>query len=215
MHNVPAIDTVSIAGFLVLEGQFSFVDVTEISSARSKQIVDAARELFGEKGIARTSVKDITEKAGITRSLFYHYFADKEAVTNAVLDGYVEGFIGAVKEWNENRTKGDVAGALRDCVDMFTSLLLERDTFRQLLLKPENAALYLRFSQQSADALARYLTDTTARDYVAMHQLEIDNVYDTFYLLIFGLVGYLRQNPEAPKEVIAGLIANTLHLDLP
>ena len=46
------------------------METTEISSVRSKQIVDAARELFGEKGIARTSVKDITEKAGITRSLF-------------------------------------------------------------------------------------------------------------------------------------------------
>lgn len=190
------------------------METTEISSARSKQIVDAARELFGEKGIARTSVKDITEKAGITRSLFYHYFSDKEAVTNAVLDGYVQGFVDAVKQWNESRATGDVAGALHDCVEMFTSLLLERDTFRQLLLKPENTALYLRFSQQSADALARYLTDTTAHDYAAMHKMEIDNVYDTFYLLIFGLVGYVRQNPEAPKEVIADLIAKTLHLDL-
>ena len=190
------------------------METTEISSARSKQIVDAAKELFGEKGIARTSVKDITEKAGITRSLFYHYFCDKEAVTNAVLDGYVQGFVEAVKEWNETRTTGDVAGALKDCVEMTTALLLERDTFRQLLLKPENAALYLRFSQQSADALAHYLTDTTARDYAAMHKMEIDNVYDTFYLLIFGLVGYVRQNPEASKEVIADLIAKTLHLDL-
>ncbi len=190
------------------------MESTEISSARSKQIVDAARELFGEKGIARTSVKDITEKAGITRSLFYHYFDDKEAVTSAVLDGYVEGFIGAVKEWNEQRAEGDVAGALSDCVDMFTELLLERDTFRQLLLKPENAALYLRFSQHSADALAHYFTNTTAVDYAAKHKMEIENVYDTFYLLIFGLVGYVRANPEAPKEVIADLIAKTLHLDL-
>ncbi len=190
------------------------MESTEISAVRRRQIVEAARGLFGEKGIARTSVKDITERAGITRSLFYHYFDDKDAVMDAVLDGYIEGFVGSVKDWNESRVEGNVAGALDDCVEMLTRLLLRRDTFRQVLLKPENAALYLRFSHQSADTLARYLTETTARDYVAKHPMEIDHIYDTFFLLIAGLISYLSMNPDAPKEVIADLIAKTLHLDL-
>ena len=83
-----------------------------------------------------------------------------------------------------------------------------------LLLKDENASLYLRFLQSSAEAIARYLTETTAEDYVRYHKIEISHVYESFYLLVFGLIGYLRQHPDAPDDVIAALIADTLHLDL-
>ena len=55
----------------------------------------AARTLYEERGLSKTSVQDITDRVGVTRSLFYHYFADKEAVTSAVLDDYVADFIEA------------------------------------------------------------------------------------------------------------------------
>ncbi|MEG0218077.1 MAG: helix-turn-helix domain-containing protein, partial [Raoultibacter sp.] len=40
---------------------------------RRDDFVCAARELFEEKGLSKTTVKDITEHIGVTRSLFYHY----------------------------------------------------------------------------------------------------------------------------------------------
>lgn len=43
-----------------------------------KKLIDAARDLFIEKGIAATSVEDISEGAGFTRGAFYSNFADKE-----------------------------------------------------------------------------------------------------------------------------------------
>ena len=190
------------------------MEVTGIGAARREQIIDAAFELYGEKGIDHTSVKDVAERAGITRSLFYHYFDGKEDVTDAILDRYVKGFVARVHEWNDSRVERDVRGALVSCVDMLRELMLGRDTVRDLLLKPENAALYLRFSQRSAEAVARYLTDTTAVAYVEFHKLEIKHVYESFYLLIFGLIGYVRTNPDAPSDLLADLIADTLHLDL-
>ena len=47
---------------------------------RRAEIVAAARELFETKGIGHTTVKDISEAVNVTRSLFYHYFPDKDAV---------------------------------------------------------------------------------------------------------------------------------------
>lgn len=47
------------------------MESTPTAAVRREQIVRAALELYERKGIERTSVKDITEAAGITRSLFY------------------------------------------------------------------------------------------------------------------------------------------------
>ncbi len=190
------------------------MEQTPVAAKRREQIVRAALSLYEHKGIDRTSVKDMTDAAGITRSLFYHYFSCKEDVTDAVLDRYVEGFAAEVRRWNESRTEGDVAGALQDSVKLLRGLLFERDAFRLLLLKDENASLYLRFAERSAEVIARYLTDETAADYARLHTIEISRVYESFYLLVFGLIGYLRQKPDADDEVIADLIADTLHLDL-
>ena len=58
----------------------------EIAETRREQIIAAARSLYEERGIDRTSVKDIADRAGITRSLFYHYFSSRDEVTDAILD---------------------------------------------------------------------------------------------------------------------------------
>lgn len=187
---------------------------SDVASMRREQIICAALALYEQRGIDRTSVKDIAERAGITRSLFYHYFSRKEDVTEAVLARYVERFTAAVRGWNEGRTRLDVAGALRDCVALVKRELFERDAFRELLRKDENASLYLRFLQDTSEAIARYLSETTAEDYARYHKIEISRLYESFYLLVFGLIGYLRQHPDAPDEVVADLIADTLHLDL-
>ncbi|MBP3884180.1 MAG: TetR/AcrR family transcriptional regulator [Olsenella sp.] len=181
---------------------------------RRTQIIDSTKRLFEERGIEHTSVRDIAKRANISRSLFYHYFSCKEDVTDAILDDYVTGFVTAIQDWNATRTPGDVRGALNDCVRLLRSQLFETDAFRTDLLKGKNALLYQQFVQRCAESLARYLTDTTAKDYARRHAVEIKHVYEEFYLLITGLIGYVRHNPNASDELIADLIADTLHLDL-
>ena len=44
--------------------------------------------------------------------------------------------------------------------------------------------------------------------------MEIDHLYEMFYVLITGMVGYVRSHPDAPDEVLERLVAQTLHLDL-
>lgn len=54
---------------------------------RREQILDAALRVFAEKGFARATNKDIAREAGITPGLIYHYFASKEALFRAIIDG--------------------------------------------------------------------------------------------------------------------------------
>jgi len=48
-----------------------------------------------------------------------------------------------------------------------------------------------------------------------LHDVRIDHLYETFYVLILGVIGYLRKHPDADDAVIADVIAQTLHMDRP
>jgi AcrR family transcriptional regulator len=189
-------------------------ETSAAQDARRAEFVAAARELYENKGHLRTTVKDISNKVGVTRSLFYHYFSGKEAITAEVLDDYVNDFIEALQHWNAQHQRGDVGKALKDVLHIFRNAIFERDTFRRDLASSENAALYLSFTQRVADRIARYIVSTIVPEYAQYHQLEIDHAYESFYVLIVGLIALLRAYPDISDEVIWTLSAQALHLDL-
>lgn len=49
------------------------------------KIISAAAELMYERGVTATTVDDILAASGTGKSQFYHYFADKNALTTEVL----------------------------------------------------------------------------------------------------------------------------------
>lgn len=56
---------------------------TEALETRN-QILDAAEKVFGERGVARTSLHEIAESAGLTRGAVYWHFADKYDLLSAL-----------------------------------------------------------------------------------------------------------------------------------
>ncbi len=57
-----------------------------VAAARRKQILDAATQVFAEKGFHRATIKDIARVARIADGTIYTYFASKDEVLLAVLD---------------------------------------------------------------------------------------------------------------------------------
>jgi AcrR family transcriptional regulator len=55
---------------------------------RRRQIVDAAIEVFADKGYRVASIADIIAQAGVARGTFYLYFQSKEQAFNAALDRF-------------------------------------------------------------------------------------------------------------------------------
>lgn len=185
------------------------------SDARRDEIVTVARELFEEQGLSKTSVKDITDRVGVTRSLFYHYFANKDEVISAVLDDLINDYLEALTIWNSEREKGCIDQALIQIVRLLRLGVFENNEFHKALATHENAALYLDFINRVADHTARYLMETTVQDYAQHHNIRIDHLYETFYVLIMGVIGYLRTHPDANDSVLADVIAQTLYLERP
>lgn len=182
-------------------------------AARRADIVEAARQLYEERGLSKTSVQNITDRVGVTRTLFYHYFPDKDAVTSAVLDDFVADYLEALQHWNAQRRPGDIEHALESVIKVLRLGVFENDSFRRSLASRENSALYLDFLNRVADRIASYIVNTTVRDYGELHEIRIDHLYETFYVLIVGIVGYVRRHPEASDEVLKDIIAQTLHMD--
>lgn len=54
--------------------------------ATCQRILDAAREVFADKGVIGGTVEDICERAGFTRGAFYSNFSDKDEVVGALVE---------------------------------------------------------------------------------------------------------------------------------
>ena len=178
---------------------------------RRLQIVSCARDLFEKQGLSKTSVRSITDQLGVTRTLLYHYFADKDELVAAVLDDYVAEFVEELRAWNDQRDKQDVEGSLDGLVDLMRTIVLENGTFRRALASHENAALYIAFVNRVAERMSSELMSTTMMDYARTHEIEIDHVYETIYTLIVGITGYIRSHPDVGNDVLKDIIAQTLH----
>jgi AcrR family transcriptional regulator len=59
---------------------------TAKAEATRRNLVAAARELFGRKGYAATSVDEVVRHAGVTKGAMYHHFKDKDDLFRAVVE---------------------------------------------------------------------------------------------------------------------------------
>lgn len=64
-----------------------------MSTAREK-ILDAAEELFGTKGYAATSVREIVDAAGVKAPALYYHFGSKDGLLVALFKLRMDGFYG-------------------------------------------------------------------------------------------------------------------------
>ncbi len=181
---------------------------------RRDEILTAVRETVVEDGLSRLSISAVTKRAGCTRSLFYHYFPTKEDALQAVLDLSIDSFVEQLTAWNESRVAGDIEGSLDTIAHMLKNMVVnQNDVMSQSVIHSGNAALYASFVHRAADRLARYMCSSTVVDFAAHHEVRIDHLYETFYVLITGLVMFVRTHPDAPEETIKDIIASTLHIE--
>ena len=181
---------------------------------RRDEIIDAVRAVVAESGISRLSISAVTKRVGCTRSLFYHYFPTKEDALQAALDQSIDAFMAQLTVWNDQRVTGDIEGALNSAAHMLKTLVLQQDdAMPHTVATGGNAGLYATFVHRVADRTARYICQSTVVDFAALHEVRIDHLYETFYVLITGLVMFVRANPDVPEETVKDIIASTLHIE--
>ncbi len=63
--------------------------------ATRTRIISAAAELVFAHGVARTSIEDVQQQAGVSASQMYHYFTDKNDLIRAVIAHQTDGILAA------------------------------------------------------------------------------------------------------------------------
>ena len=182
------------------------------SLARRESIVSAARELFETQGLKGTNIQDITVHAGITRSLFYHYFSDKRAVTDAVIDTFVDEYIDDVNRWSQVYVIGDRESAVFGLLKIMRTHFFSENPFLISLNDPCNSALHVSMVNKASERTARFVISSFMKNYCASHDLDINHLYETLYVLFLGLFNYLYAHPDANDEVLKELVLQTVHV---
>jgi AcrR family transcriptional regulator len=66
---------------------------TKPAELRREELLDAAQQLFLDKGIGATSIDDIASAAHVAKGTFYLYFPSKETLLHALQERFVAGFV--------------------------------------------------------------------------------------------------------------------------
>src|SRR5262249_43373594 len=64
--------------------------------ATRERIVTAASELISERSVGQTSLDDVIDRAGVSKSQLYHYFEDRASLLRAVVDHNTDAVIGSL-----------------------------------------------------------------------------------------------------------------------
>lgn len=86
--------------------------------ARPGELLEAALDLFVEKGFAATRSEEVAARAGVSKGTLFLYFPNKEALFKAVV---VENIAGRFPAWNQEfeAFEGSTADMLRHCMRMW------------------------------------------------------------------------------------------------
>lgn len=82
----------------------------ERREATRAKVLESARRIFGTKGYADTSLKDIADDLGLTITPIYHYFGNKQALFLAVTEAVELEFTKLIEEFSAQTTKIDLMG---------------------------------------------------------------------------------------------------------
>ncbi len=67
-----------------------FMRISKAPEERKQEIMEAAMQLFEEKGYEETSMADIAKKVQVVQGLCYRYFPSKQDLFNTSIDSYIE-----------------------------------------------------------------------------------------------------------------------------
>lgn len=131
---------------------------TKPAEQRREELLHAAQTLFLTKGVAATTIDDVTRAAGIAKGTFYLHFASKADVLDALRYGFVRAVSGRIADAVARRAADDWTGRLEAWSDAFVAAYLDLLALHDLVFVEAPPASRAGLSQNPLiDDLARLL----------------------------------------------------------
>ncbi|CAM4499824.1 AcrR family transcriptional regulator [Paenibacillus endophyticus] len=120
--------------------------VVKKAEERRNEILDAADELFGQKGFDGTSTNDILEKVGIARGTLYYHFKSKEDIMDALIERYNVRLLGAAQEISADKSVPVIERIIRVVMALNLSGRSSKEIMEHIH-KPQNALLHQKIQR--------------------------------------------------------------------
>lgn len=103
------------------------------ADVRINELMDAAEALFLEKGFAATTVSDIVVRAGVAKGTYYHYFAAKPDIYEALCQRYMDWFLSQTQQATDTCAAGDVNAKLAAWCERSVTAYAEKQALHDVL----------------------------------------------------------------------------------
>ncbi|MFI5446802.1 TetR/AcrR family transcriptional regulator [Polaromonas sp. UC242_47] len=192
--------------------------------ARPGELLNAALDLFVEKGFAATRAEEVAARAGVSKGTLFLYFQSKEELLKAVVR---ENISGRFKGWNEEFEKfeGTAAEMLAYCMTVWWTHVgaTRASGITKLLMSeagnfPEIAAFYQQEVVQPGQALIRRIMQRGI-DRGEFRPMDLDYaVYSVIAPMVFLILAKHSAGtcadaslPGKAEKYIATLVDTMLH----
>jgi TetR/AcrR family transcriptional regulator, cholesterol catabolism regulator len=134
---------------------------------RDAEVIEAATQLFYERGYAETSVQDVAEALGMLKGSLYYYIDTKEDLLFRVFEEVHQGYEAHLVEWSERtdlppleRLHGYLS---RSIMDLLSNLARMSVYYHDMdRLSPERHATILRGRRAHVNFVAGLIKDAQA-----------------------------------------------------
>ena len=174
---------------------------TQTKGERTRsRILDVAYEAIVQKGFAATSIDELVEAAGITKSGFFYHFRDKNDLARQLLDRFLaedEAIIDMLAERARNLSDDPLqsfliflnlyAEMMDDLPDLHPGCLVAAITYQEQLFDQE----VVRLNRDSIVKMrARFLEwlDAIARRYPPRDEIDLAAMADTLTVVVEGSI---------------------------
>lgn len=122
--------------------------VVKEAETRRNEILDAAEELFGQKGFDGTSTGDILGRVGIARGTLYYHFKSKEDIMDALIERTNATILHAAQQIAEDKSIPVIERILRAVMALNISSGDSSSTeIMEHIHKPQNALMHQKIQK--------------------------------------------------------------------
>ena len=175
---------------------------------RRAQLLETALDLFAEKGVENTTIKEIANSIGVAQGLVYHYFDSKDDLLMAVIERY--GPFTQARELVARMDRRPASEALPEIAHTMYGLAREREKLlriivREALTHPDTRQILLFVRGQMLALVGGYLRSRIAVGELRPHDTDV--TLQTMAISILSLIAL----GLPPDPYIDDLVALVLH----
>ncbi len=174
--------------------------ITKNPEERKNELMDAAQELFLEKGYEKTSVSEIVKQIHVAQGTFYYHFKSKSEILDAIIDRFISLIEIVLSEIIFDKQR-DVLDRINTAINKLFEITGSNHEIIDYIHQESNALLHERIVKITMERLVPLLSAAVTEG-AASGRFKISHPEETVEVLLSALFWQFHQpglNEDAEK----------------